>query len=334
MDTQLGTPITAKLGQLHFKNELRWSPLPIWARFFLTLGSVLARYREEKIRYVAALALPTRSYAAALIGSGLAYTNSFLHSNESTQHLELILSLPNGTLVKYLSKKGRLLNGIKREVIDYEGKLTIGIQKGSIGKETIYVAATDASRIEILDKNYLRLPKQQIGRDIHPPSPLLAEMLGDQSYEYLFQTKIDGLVIGSCNALKEDAEALIGAKPANGLIQEGYLFELFRVKGFNSASTGHRFLIQAPTSQETIELPEHDSQSRAVIFDGSLSFTKWKECYRNQNWIVILDHTEPNFANAVSQINQEYIYRSDHAVKISIPPLPSGIELMLFARDL
>ncbi len=334
MDMQLGTHIDAKFDQLHFKNEQRWVPLPAWARFYLMLGSALANLRESKVRFVVALALPTKSYATALIGSGLAYTNSLLCSNENIQHLELILSLPNGTPVKYLSKKGRLLNGIKREVIDNQGKLAIGIQKGSIGKETIYVAADDANRIEVSNKNYRHLPKQQIGRDIHPPSPLLDEMLGNQAYEYLFQTKIDGLVIGSYHSLKEDGEALLGAMFPNGLIQEGYLFELFRVKGFNPPSTGHRFLIQAPTSQETIELPEHNSQSRAVLFDGSLSFTKWKECYGNQNWIVVLDHTEPNFANAVNEINQEYIYRSDHAIKISIPPLPSGIELMLFARDL
>lgn len=329
----MSTEFTKQFARLLYKSTDGWSSIPEWARFYLELGASLANFHEEKIRYVAALALPTRSYTATFIGSGLAYANSFLQPDEIKQHLELILSLPNGSSVKYLNRDGRLLNGIKREVITVQGKLIIGIQKGGIGKETIYIASEDASRIEISNKKRHHLPNNQIGRNIRPPSPLLDEILAEKSYEYVFQTRIDGLVIGSFNSLEEEAKALMGIGSEDGTTYQGFLFELFRVHGFNPPSSGHRFLLQAANSQETIKLPLDVSQSFSVMFDGSLSFTKWKEYFKNENWIVLLDHTEANFKNAVSQINQEYIYRTDAPLKISLPPIPSGIEMMFFGRD-
>ena len=331
MGTQLSYDVTTKYSKLHFQNGYRYFPLQPWAQFFLGLGSTLATIRSEKNKFVAALALPTRSYAATLIGAGLSCTSFFLNPDISEKHIELVISLPNGTPVRYLNN-GKLIKAIKQEVINYENKLRIGLMVEGDGNKTIYIDSKDANRIEVSEKQYDRLPMHQKGRDISPPSNLLNELLLNRSYEYVFRTRVDGLVVGSFNSLQYESQTTLGFISEDGMVHQGFLHELFRLKGLQPASCGHRFLLRSAISNVSEELDNGLSADSFVIFDGALGFTKWKEYFHNHSWIVLLDHTEPNFQNAVSQINQEYIYRSDGDAKISFPFLPGGIEMMFFLK--
>jgi hypothetical protein len=117
-------------------------------------------------------------------------------------------------------------------------------------------------------------------------------------------------------------------------MHQGFLSEVCRISGLIPAGTGHRFLIQSVKSQEPINLPPKYSCHSTIVFDGSTNFLKWRDFYTKHNWIVVLDHTDANFKSAVDQVNQDYIYRSTEIVEVAIPPIPSGIEMMMFGRDL
>ena len=210
----------------------------------------------------------------------------------------------------------------------------LDIQTDEGNNTIIYVPAANCGQIELLEQSQITLPGQQKGRKINPPSELLNLLFPGTANEYIFQTRIDGIIVGSFNILKQEAQTSLAIFTQEGKKYQGFLYDLFRVKGFNPASSGHRFFLQSATSNEPIVLPDDTNPYSLVIFDGALSFSKWKESYLNQNWLVILNHTEPSFQNAVNQINQAYIYRSNVGLNLSVPPIPSGMEIMLFARDL
>lgn len=175
-----------------------------------------------------------------------------------------------------------------------------------------------------------------MGRNVIPPSELLFSLIPDKANEFVFRTRIDGVVVGIKNTLSEEARLPLAIPyKENKRMREGSLSDLFRVEGFNPRNVGHRYIIHPPNSNKPEIAADSNINSDAlVIFDGALGFLKWREIYRNHNWVVILDHTDTNFPNAVAEVNREYINRSETVIDLDYNPLPTGIELMFFARDL
>jgi hypothetical protein len=330
-DGQGDMEIKDRLSLLHFAHEQEWLSLSGWASFFLGLGESLADISIENNRYAVALALPTRSYATALLGSGFSYANLLHHSYEDAEYLEYIYSLPEGTSIKFYDN-GKVIKAIKKDVLEYNGKLHIGIQIE--GTATKYILPQNAHKIEIVDRDYERLPNKQMGRSVIPPSELLLELLTDKASEFVYRTRIDGIVVGIKNTLSEEAQLplAISIKDKRRM-REGRLSDLFRIEGFNPRNVGHRYILHSSNSKSGVPSTSDLTPDAPVLFDGALGFLKWREMYRHCHWVVFLDHTDINFQNAVSEINREYINRSDAVINHSLPPLPNGIEMMFFARD-
>jgi hypothetical protein len=317
---------------LRFTNNKEWLPLPNWARSFLALGETLASANIENKKYTVTLALPTRSYAAALIGSGFSCANLLYHSYEDSEYLEYIYSLPEGTSIKFFDN-GKVIKAIKKDNIEYNGKLHIGIQVE--GTATKYILPQNAHKIEVAEHDYEHLPNKQMGRNVIPPSELLFSLIPDKANEFVHRTRIDGVVVGTKNTLNEESHLPLAIPhKENKRIYEGSLSDLFRLEGFNARSIGHRYLIHSSNSNKLEVATDNNlNPDSLVIFDGALGFLKWREIYRNHNWVVILDHTDTNFPNAVAEVNREYINRSEAAIDLEFHPLPTGIEMMFFARD-
>lgn len=325
--------INNQFSLIHFINNKKWKPLPEWAGFFFRLGESLPSINVEKMRYTVALALPTRSYAAAFISSGFACTNLLVRPSEDIEHAELIYSLPEGTSVKYFDN-GKVKKAIKKEPQEYNGILLLGIQ---IEGGTIqYIRPENVHKVEVSDRNYEHLPNHQKGRSVIRPSDLLNALLSSKSDEYAYRTRIDGVVVGSENILKEEAQLPLAILSKDEKKEfQGELHDLFRVEGFNPHNVGHRFIMHTSNGDNSTSIsPDTLTPDSVVVFDGALGFSKWREMYKNQNSIIVLDHTNTNFSNAVSQINQEHSYRSKTTIKALFPSLPSGVEMMFFMRDL
>jgi hypothetical protein len=323
------------LSLIHYQDNQQWLPLPGWAKFFWALGESLASTKFENRRFTVALALPIRSYAAAFIGAGFSYANLLLDSYGDAEYIEFIYSLPEGTSVKFF-ENGKVKKAIKKELHEYNGILHVGIQIEN--GTTKYFHPANVRKIEVTDKTYNHLPNSQKGYSVIPPSELLNSLLQEKSSEYVYRTKVDGVVVGSRNTLKEEALLSLSVLPKEGKegFLQGKLQDLFRVVGFNPPNTGHRFLLQTSNSYDyDNEVIPRDSfkPDSVVIFDGALGFAKSREMYKNKNWVVILDHTEANFLNAIAQINQEYLYRSDSTMRVLLPELPNGMEMMFFVRS-
>jgi hypothetical protein len=298
----------------------------------LSLGETLSNVNAEDNKYVMAIAVPSRSYAAAFICSAFAISNLLNRSYEDAEYIDLIHSLPEGTSVKFFDN-GKVKKAIKKNIQPYDGLLLVGIQIE--GGTTQYIRPENVHKIQIADKNYEHLPNRQAGRTVVPPSELLNALFPDRANDYVYKTKIEGIIVGSKNALQQEC-ALPLAVLSNSKKQQfqGNLNDLFRVEGFTLSNTGHRFAVHASGNNDISMMSlENLAPNPVAIFDGALGFVKWKEIFRNNNWIVILDRTDANFSDAVSQINAEYTSRSERAISTSFPLPLSGIEMMYFRRN-
>ena len=295
---------------LYFQREGSWFSLPGWAKFFLKLGEHLSHYKHDNTRFIAALAVPTRSYASAFIASGITCGRSRVpYESTDQEYFAMLESLENGTPVVF-REKGRKFNAKKREVIrQQDGKHYIGIQIDEGNKTTKYILAEHARLIEIADMESIKLPHQQKGREISPPSKLVKAILGDdQVYDFVSQTRLESVVIGPINSLKQELNLLLATSQATRCDCPGYLSDLLRVRDFQSPGIASRSSILAAISRSNIKVVD-DVSPFVVIFDGSHGFVKWRDYWRQFNWVVVLDQTDPNFQYAVTQINQEYLYR-------------------------
>ena len=320
---------------LYYRKDERWFALPPWAKFYLELGDLLSRFDEQNKRFVVALAVPTRSYASALISSGLIMARSKLFFRDNDlEYYEKIIALKVGTPLVY-REGNRKKSAKKADNHDYEGKLHIGIQidEGTTNTKK-YISPENARLIEIAERDTVRLPQQQTGREIAPPSQLLKTILGEaQLYDFVLQTRLENFVVGPVNVLKQELETSLATSLSTRADSQGYLSDMMRVREFQPPGTAHRCSILAAANKGNLAAT-NDTSAFAVIFDGSLGFVKWRDPWRHFNWIVILDRTDPNFDYAVDQVNNEYAYRSEIQHQRKLPPIPEGIEIMFFTGDL
>lgn len=319
--------------RLGYKTQHGWQRLPEWVRFYLELGHALATFESKNNRYVIALSVPTRSLVTQFIGSGLSCANIFLHPSIDQEHAEFIFSLPEGTAVKYFDKE-RVRKAIVQQGAVIEGEKRLGLLIEGDGNKTIFIAARDAYKVDVANKEISRLPKHQTGRAVRPPSHLLTQLLRDKTDEYIFQTRIDGVVVGSQIGLSLESQIELGFQVASKEWQDGSLCDLFRVMGEVPSNTGYRYLPQSAIRNELTVAHAGLLSHAAVIFDGSLGFLKWRETFGNQNWVVVLDRTEPNFINACAVVNAEYASRSESKIHLPVPHIPPAVEMMVFARDI
>lgn len=81
------------------------------------------------------------------------------------------------------------------------------------------------------------------------------------------------------------------------------------------------------------ELPAElrDAQPGVVLFDGADAFRKCRESWRDAAWVVVLDRTSRQFAEGVGLIEEEFIEkRYDDGDPLEAIQVPPGVELMSF----
>jgi hypothetical protein len=102
----------AKSFELLFRDGREWRPIPLWARFFISLGAVLSAAHSPRRRIVAALSVPTPSFAAALIALGRILSEPISEPAKSAvdDHFDKLVALPKQTPLIYFNGEA-LYNG-------------------------------------------------------------------------------------------------------------------------------------------------------------------------------------------------------------------------------
>ncbi len=337
------------LTDLSYKKEAGWEQLPDWARFFLSLGAFVAAQPKSGTRFVAAAALPTRAYAAALAAAGVVYHQTRTKDESGADsHFQRLCELPHGTGVTYLYGK-RSLDGVLLGCTDQFGerRLIVQTRNPRAGGDTHYVAARDAIKIQLPAEadtivSPKDLPERQTGRLVAPICPFTRRFLGEDAVkDFALRSRLDCLIVGRLSLLRQEIlettfRSFLSADNLSDSADEaheGTLIDILRVDKFMSEGKAYRTDAVAANVSGVSEASHH-AVPHVVVFDGSAGFSKWRDFWRASHWIVLLDATESNFDEAARLLNAEYVNRFDDDDVDGVPAPPAGIEMVFYRERL
>jgi hypothetical protein len=320
------------LKDLFYRNGDGWVELPTWARYFLDAGAAAAAAVGSRL--VLCLAVPSRSYVAALAACGIVTTRASLPAEQSSPagHFELICNLPEETPVSLLSGRKKL-RGLFIGCDDHQGMkyARIMVNQKSAGGGSYLIPEAGALRIEVLPAGPINLPKKQGGRSIPPVADFVRHILGDRQAQGIArQPRLECLIVGRVNVLRREImETEFATSNDRTVYHEGRLQDLLQAHRFLNGSEHYRSDIcrvngRAPVFANNGAIPPF------VIFDGATGFIRWRDQLRDSNWIVILDKTDARFREAAQVLNQAYLSRIDDNGLVNLPSPPAGVEVMSF----
>lgn len=317
--------------RLSYQDEGKWFSLPAWARFYLILGASLSTIKSDKGPFVVSLAVPTRTFVSLFIASGVLLARSLLSNEDMSEDLSRIKSLPTGTPV-IIRDQNKKLKGIYLGFKEYQGNTVIGI-KYEKGTEK-WFSCEKAKRIEILHQESVRLPKHQSGRPVVNLSPLIKSVINNSKLDdYVLCSKQECLIIGPLNLLKNEINlpsiALRSDNQDRDNYSKGSIQDILRVRQFLPRNAAYRTIV-LPARSKRVRSFRNTINPYLTVFDGANGL-KWRGLWRSSNWVVILDRTERNFEIAIEQVNQEFVkYHDSKRIKLKIPKIPPGIEVMVY----
>ncbi len=316
-----------------------WRPLPEWAQFLIKLGALVGTGREAGQRSVAAVAVPTRAYAAVFlcVGTILARASSAFRPANVMQHLQMISSLPCGTPVMYWGSN-RHYKGVFLGCEQEDGKLIARVQteKGTSGGLKYVVPVDQWANIQILAKDSVALPAHQQGQQISTRQLLGALLGGPDARIFSMERCVDCILIGESKVLRDEiALTHIGFCAKDADVSSGTLQDILRVRLFLSPSEGCRSEV-VPVSSKASKTLAHKEEPAVVVFDGSRAYIKWHSRWPNPHCMVVLDRTSPTFCEAVRELSQNCVERrtGDEWTEKGLPPVPAGLEVMVFEEEL
>ena len=309
----------------------QWLPFPDWARYYLELGAALSCYQGEGRKFVAAITVPVRTFATALVATGIIIPRVGLPSHNLQSHISKIEALPIGSPVLF-RRDNRQYRGFYTGKVNHSGVPRFGInfQKGT----EIFIAVADCYKIELLEKQTVHLPNIQSGRQLQPPSSLLKHFIeNDILNKIIAESKLECVILGQQKLFQEElCDFSIAYQPEGDIIASGNIIDFVRVKGsqFQSSNLSYRSYILPSSSKYTSQFTSK-LNNYVTIFDNPLGFIKWRNCFHNSNWFVVLDKTDHNFDLAIKEINEDYIQnRVEKPINLPLPNPPAGVELIFF----
>jgi hypothetical protein len=286
------------LPQLWYVTAAGRRRLPAWASASVKVGAALAGAHREGERLVAAMAVPTRAYAATLAGVGAVTARSPMSFNPEAPseeaidaHFRILLSLRPGTTVTVRS--GRTKNVGTFERVDFSGS------------EPLVVISQKGSRHQ---KEFRQMYKKSGCRNIS-----------------LHGRSLSCLLVGRINIFEEEVTGRDVVTRESGPLQS--ILKVARLVAPEDHDVRSDIL---PTGGD---LPPRlrAAQPDLVIFDGTASFRHWRETWRAAPWLVILDRCSPHFDEGVQLVEEEFAERASAQTE---PPegveAPPGTELMAF----
>ena len=320
------------LKDLFYRNEDKWVEIPTWARYFLDTGAAAAVAAGPRL--VLCLAVPSRSYAAALAACGIVTTRASLPVEQSSpaKHFELICNLPEETPVSLLSGRKKL-KGLFIGCADHQGMkyAQIMVNQKSAGGGSYLIPEAGALRVDVLPAGPINLPKRQGGRSIPQVADFTRHILGNRQAQIFAELpRLECLIVGRVNVLRREImDTAFATSSDRTAYHEGRLQDLLQVHRFLNGTEPYRSDIcrvngQAPVFANDGVIPSF------VIFDGATGFIRWRDHLRDSNWIVILDRTDARFHEAAQVLNQAYLSRIDDNGLVNLSSPPAGVEVMSF----
>jgi hypothetical protein len=319
---------------LYYWDGVRWLVFPAWAKFFIRLGAAISSQIAINRRLIAAVSIPTRSYAAPLAAFGVVVSrsSSVVEQSSAPEHFQLLLQAKKGTPVTLLKE------GIKHKgVID--GPCSIGdriwlrikIRGGELSAWAL-VESSAAREVELISDEEERIPKRITGKPVTPVTTFTKSVIGaDTATSFTTTSRLDCVLVGRVKRLQTEisqTKFAVGTEP-NGQFSIGTLQDVLRVRRFLDPREHFRADIVSTSSRRVTKAPS--AVPAVVVFDGSASFLRSRGLFEAANWIVVLDRTDASFAEAMTICNQDYVKkRIDESGLEGFSDIPNGIDLVSY----
>jgi hypothetical protein len=305
-------------------------PIPHWAAFLASIGARAAKSALAH-RSVAAVALPTRSYAAALVASGVTHFTAVIpvEGADLRAHFLRLSQAPSGTKVMYTDRNTRH-RGVLDGTAHLYGDDFVRVRITSGDRATYLASIAQSKNIELFDWDG-ELPRREAGRTIVRRHGFIDAILGDiDPTEFVAKSRLDAIILGRFSLLRQEiVETPLAVRISDGKYAPGTFQDLIRTKSLSSI---HAF--RTDIYSDTGSLADAPDLERRVIviFDGARAFLKFKEKYRANSWIVLLDRTGSAYQDAVEALNQEYMKarRIDFPIDTFKSGDLFGVELMTY----
>jgi hypothetical protein len=287
VDKELG----ALLPELWYSGSHGRERVPSWASEFVRLGAEAAASYRGGERLVAAVAVPTRAFAATLSGVGAvaARTPAPLDDEQPSAeaieaHFSLLTSLRPGTTVTVRSGNSKNVGTIER--VDTSGAEPV---------------------IVIRQKNFLQMYKK----------------FGCQNIS-VHGRSLSCLFVGRINVFEEE---MVGRDVVTRDSQP--LQSILKVGRF-AGRRDHEVRSDILPAAGDVPPRLREAQPDLVIFDGTASFRHWRENWRRVPWLVVLDRTSQHFDEGVQLVEEEFAERASAQLEQPNLVPPPGTELMAF----
>ncbi len=321
----------AKSFELQFLDGREWKPIPVWARFFISLGAALSAAHSPKRRIVGALSVPTPSFAAAFIALGRVLSEPISEPARSAveAHFGAIAALPaRQTSLIYFDGRalynGPLLGTSKRCGDDF---VLMGIPRG-----TQWIRKHDCLFVEVQPESRTGKPVHHVGR-LMRPRPFVRQFFSlVEHYRIRCSTTKSVIVIGEKNRLRNELVQTPFAVPSGTGHVEGVLQDLIRVAKFSSGGVGCRADVYARSRSHAVQSGRAEAESSLIILDGAVSHFRWVHEYSHCDSVSILCRTESEYGTALDSANARYLTRLDDCSLPGLISPPSGIELMVHVQ--
>lgn len=330
MERDRGVLVGDLAERLRYKGDDRqWHPLPGWAGLLLRLGADVAAREPGSPRLVLAISLPTRAFAASLVATGaVARLAERPCGDNLAGHLAYLRSLPPGTVVTH-RVDGQRTRKAALHGVTMQGTTDYIVLDEADGRR--YIPARNALRVEVARHQPARPPKVTQIRTIRPTVGLAAA-LGATTADFLTQSRLGVVIIGSDARLRADLEAPLGVEQAHGGLLFGQLQDLVRARQLGKDGEGYRSQL-APFEAAEEPLPPRDAPTIAV-FDGGRPFLRAARRWPEANWAIVLDRADPRYDDARAEIDRLYTTRrSPTLVTLALPSPPVGVEYVAFGVE-
>ncbi len=337
-------------GIYYFRDETQVE-LPEWCYGYLELGAILAYASPPSRRLVLGLAVPTRAYVAALIGTGLVIDRLGERKRVGSEenHIEVLRGVKRGTPV-IIHEDAKKVKGLFMGVQDnfHDGKTFIGVQvqegNSKAGALLRWFPPNLAGSIAVIERasaKPLKLPKEAKSEELVTNQVFASYFLSLNALRTIAEeSRTECIVVGQVNLLRQetvdtvlavetDQETVDSANKSSPITRprhlvKGCLQDVFRMQRFCRNDETYRSKIITPTGIE--QNIAKGKEAPTVIFDGAMGFLKLRHLWPKSDFVAILDRTDPHYDDAVNLINQDFVNRVDEAEIQYKAPLPLGVE--------
>jgi hypothetical protein len=322
------------MNELYYSDGVRWLPLPQWASFFLHLGEALSSHISLNKRLIATVAVPTRSYAAALAAFGAVIERASIPAATIAvqEYFQLLVEAEKGTPVTLLRRGIRHKGITDGHLVAHEKMwLRIKVRGGELGAWE-WVGEEEAQKVELVsNQEEEAVPKRITGKVVMPLSAFAETLIGSQSAASFGSiSRCECAVVGHLTNLKpEILETRFAVQRTTTDFDQGVLQDVLRAREFLAAGEHFRSVLVSALNRSGATCPS--AVPSVVVFDGSTAFLRSRGVFSSANWLVILDRRDATFGDAMAACNQDYAKRKADDIRFdTVVDLPAGIDLVTY----